>query len=77
MHNMPCLYTVDQGKNTDRSDVHGFLFLCEFFDMSFSALNFKAHKNFVLVIKNTYYKWFIFCCFLLSCTSYVIGRMLR
>ena len=22
-------------------------------DMNFSALNFKAHKNFVLVIKNT------------------------
>ena len=39
MQNMPCLYTVDQGKNTDRSDVHGFLFLCEFFDMSFSALH--------------------------------------
>ena len=50
------------------------LFFFQFLGMIFSAVNFKANKSFVLVIKNI--KWFNFCCFLLSCTSYLIGRML-
>ena len=49
MQNMPWLYTVEQGKNTDRSDASDLWFHFPFLDMNFSALNFKAHKNFVLV----------------------------
>ena len=73
--NMPWLYTVEQGKNRDRSDVCELWFLFQFLSMSFSALNFKANKNFFWSSRTL--KWFLFCCFLLSCTSYVMGRMLR
>ena len=51
--NMLWLYTVEQGKNTDRTDACELWFLFQFIDMNFSAVNFKAPKNFVLVIKNT------------------------
>ena len=50
---MRWLYTVEQGKNRDRSDVCELWFLFQFLGMIFSALNFKANKNFFLVIKNT------------------------
>ena len=53
MHNMPQLYVVEEGKNMDRSDACDLWFLFQFLDMNFSTVNFKAHKNFVLVIKNT------------------------
>ena len=44
---------VEQGKNMDRSDACDLWFLFQFLKMSFSAMNFKAHKNFVILIKNT------------------------
>ena len=44
---------LEQGKNTDRSDARDLWFLFQFLYMIFPAMNFKAHKNFVLVIKNT------------------------
>ena len=46
-------FHVEQGKNTDRSDACDLQFLFQFSKMNFSAVNFKAHKNFVLLIKNT------------------------
>ena len=59
MLNIPWLYTVEQGKNRDRSDAYDllFFFFFQFLGMIFSAVNFKTNKNFVLVIKNI--KWFL------------------
>ena len=57
MLNIPWLYTVEQGKNRDRSEACDLLFFFQFLDMIFSAVNFKANKNFVLVTKNI--KWFL------------------
>ena len=73
--NMWWLCTVEKGKNRDRSDMCELWFLFQFLGMIFSALNFKANKNFFWSSRTL--KWFLFCCFLLSCTSYVMGRMLR
>ena len=43
--------------------------MCVDLDVNFPAVNFKVHKNSVLVIKKI--KWFFSVnCFLLSCTSY-------
>ena len=72
--NMHWLCTVEQGKNRDRS-VCELWFLLQFLGMIFSALNFKANKNFFWSSRTL--KLFLFCCFLLSCTSYVMSRMLR
>ena len=47
------LYTAEQGKNRERSDACDSWFLFQILGIIFSALNFKAHKNFVLVIKNS------------------------
>ena len=66
---MPWLYTVEQGKIKKRSDARNLGFLFQYLDMNFSAVSFKAHKSFL--------KWFLLCCFRLSCTSYVMGTMLR
>ena len=57
MLNIPWLYTVEQGKNRDRSDACDLLFFFQYLGMIFSAVNFKANKNFVLVIENI--KWFL------------------
>ena len=51
--NMPLLYTVEQGKNRERSDVCDLWFFFQFLGMIFSTMNFRALYNFVLVIKNT------------------------
>ena len=51
--NMPWLYTVEQDKNRDRSDACDLWFPFQVLGMMFSAVNFKAHKIFVLVIKNS------------------------
>ena len=51
---MPWLYTVEQGKNKDGSDASDFWFFFKILGMKFSAVNRKVHRNFVLVIKNTY-----------------------
>ena len=50
---IPWLYTVEQGRNRDKSDVCDLWFFFPIFRNDFLAVNFKAHKNFVLVIKNT------------------------
>ena len=76
MLNIPWLYTVEQGKNRDRSEACDLLFFFQFLDMIFSAVNCKANKNFVWSLR-TLNGFFNFCCFLLSCTSYLMGRMLR
>ena len=47
MLNIPWLYTVEQGKNRDRSEACDLLFFFQFLDMIFSAVNCKANKNFV------------------------------
>ena len=57
MLNIPLLYTIEQGKNRDRSEACDLLFFFQFLDMIFSAVNFKANKNFVLVTENI--KWFL------------------
>ena len=50
---MPWLYIVEQGKNKDGSDASDFLFFFKLLGMNFSAVDFKVHRNFVLVIKIT------------------------
>ena len=64
--------TVEQGKNKDRSDACDFWFIFEFLDNCILTMNFEAHKKFW----SGHYEHFLFCCFLLSCTSHVMGRML-
>ena len=44
-------YTLEQGKNTDRSYECELWFLSQFLDMNFSEVNFKAHKNFFWLSK--------------------------
>ena len=72
---MPWLYTVEQGKNTGRSDACELWFLFQFLDMNFSAVNLKPTR--ILPWLSRTLKWFLFCCLRLSCASYVMGRMLR
>ena len=44
---------LEQGRNRDRRDACDLWFFSQFLGMIFSAPNFKANKNFVLVMKNT------------------------
>ena len=53
MLNIRWLYTVEQGKNRDKSSACDLWFFFPIFRHDFLAVNFKAHKNFVQVIKNT------------------------
>ena len=66
---MPWLYTVEQGKIKKRSDARNLGFLFQYLEMNFSAVSFKAQRVFL--------NGFFLCCFRLSCTSYVMGRILR
>ena len=53
MLNIPWLYTLEQGRNRDKSSACDLWFFFQFLGMIFLAVNFKAHENFVQVIKNT------------------------
>ena len=48
------IYAVEQGRNRDRRDVCDLWLFSQFLGMIFSAVNFKANKNFVLVTKNAW-----------------------
>ena len=59
-YSLLCHFTILAQQNTQNMP-----WLCSVEqDMNFSAVNFKAHKNFVLVIRKL--KWFLFCCFLVN-----------
>ena len=71
------IYTVEQGRNRDRRDACDLWFFSQFLGMIFSAVNFYANKNCCCGHQEHLNGFFNICCFLLSCTSYLIGRMLR
>ena len=69
MHNMPWLYTVEQGKNRDRSDACDIWYLFPFLGMTFFSNEPLSPQEFFSGHQKTEMVPFLIRCFLLSCTS--------